>query len=718
MDRHPTPTLYPQEDMEARPRRLKLSDGQRDRIRSITLGVEEVDLSVREMAADDVLATIENGHPLNRLLTNEGGDTTGYIACEDFVPREAYVKYFATTGGTGRNPLQEIPAFLNYARAQGYLKINFHGWNPRLNRILERFGFTRLRTDRMGSLVAEFYEVELAPGKTADQVDAERRAAFEQKYLTKLRRDYENTLATFSNKIPEGTRESSRTQKTNAIEATYRIVSRQLAGRGDEFPFGDIPQAVLKLKIARHFQNNNTLDTNVLVDAALESPKFFETDKGSLYRLLEIHEQKTIMLIAERRKRKAEQTDNGGFNPYEALFTTVSGDYYISRLLNMPHLEAESDYMTHCVGNSDSYISKMKRGDIEILSLRRLGKLDEATQKYEEDKPVVTFEYNPRTGVMEQMKLAHDDYLSPNDAFYPDVMDALRRLPQTFSDTGKPRRVSRIQESELEALHLPTPKPGHVLTDQGEISIANYNPAESQVILKVGMFELNDQTPKDTVVKLLKIFQNVDADPSKIARNIGEVTPQTKILVGPIENTPEFFQLLPDHIDQIYTSLPGESTICRERVEIGGKTKDELKDLLKAQGHEIAPGSSFMMDDAERFVTTQNPEEAKLIRLTVKDLGFPQGATYGEIVKRALFLGLELCPPEVGPHYRLQYKDQPMNEWVFIGMEPIPGAGRYPDVFRVGRHGDGSWLDDGWTDPDDPWSAGRQIVFRLRKKSI
>ncbi len=570
----------------------------------------------------------------------------------------------------------------------------------------------------MGALAAEFYEVELQPGKSVEQVDAERRVVFEQKYLTKLRRDYENTLNTFSNKIPEGAHESSRTQKTNAIAATYRIASRQLTGRGDEFPFGDIPQAVLKLKIARHFQNNNTLDTNILVDAALESSKFFETDKGSLHRLLEIHEQKTIMLIAERRKRKAEQKDNGNFNPYEALFTTVSGDYYLARLLNMPHLEQESDYMTHCVGNSDSYINKMKRGDIEILSLRRLGELNEATQKYEEDKPVVTFEFNPRTGVMEQMRLAHDDCLSPNDVFYPDVMDALRRLPQTITDTGKPRRVSRIQESELEALHLPTPKPGYILTDQGEISIHDYNPAESRVILKVGTFELDDQTPKDTVVKLLKIFQNVDAEPTTIARNIGEVTPQTKILVGPIENTSEFFQLLPDHIDQIYTSLPGESTIRRERVEIGGKTKDELKELLKAQGHETSPGSSFMMDDAERFVTTRDPEEARLIRLTVNDLGFPQGATYSEIVKRALFLGLELCPSEVGPHYRLQYKDQPMNEWVYIGMEPIHDRGRNPYVFRVERVTDGSQLNNYRTSPGNHWDASKEVVFRLSKKPL
>lgn len=540
-------------------------------------------------------------------------------------------------------------------------------------------------------------------------------AELEMQYLTKLRQDYENALLNFSNKIPEGGRESSRTQKSNAIEATYRIIARNLSGRGD-IKFSDRQQAVLKLKIARHFQNNNTLDTNVLVDAALESPKFFETEKGSLHRLLEIHEQKTIMIIAERRKRKVEQKDGEGSNPYEALFTTVSGDYYLARLLNMPHLEQEGDYMTHCVGNSDSYINKMKRGDVEILSLRRIGKLDEATQKYEEDKPVVTFEYNPRTGVMEQMKLMKGDYLSPTDEFYPDVLDALRRLSETTSDTGKSRRVSRVQESEVQALLLPTPKAGYLITDQGDISITDYNPTDNRVVLKTGKFDVNEQTSKETIVKLLKIFQNVDAEPTTIARSIDEVTPQTKIFVGPIEKTPDFFRLLPDHVEQLYTFLPSESAIRRERVEIGGKSKDELKDLFRSQGNQIEPIAEEMMDDTEKFVPTRELEEVKLIRLTVRDLGLSDEATYDEIVKRAAFLGLELCPPEVGPYYLLQHKSQPMNKWPVIGMAPISSRKGSPNIFSLGSRDNKLWLEINWMPPWRTWGASCDAIFRLSKK--
>ena len=103
-----------------------------------------------------------------------------------------------------------------------------------------------------------------------------------------------------------------------------------------------------------------------------------------------------------------------------------------------------------------------------------------------------------------------------------------------------------------------------------------------------------------------------------------------------------------------------------------------------------------------------------MVRLTVRDLGFERGATTEEIYKRAKELGLELCPAEVGPNYRLKYQDQPLNEWIYIGMKQIAGRVGGPDVFRLGRGEDGLWLSVGWAGPDGGWDPAGGFVFVSR----
>lgn len=144
------------------------------------------------------------------------------------------------------------------------------------------------------------------------------------------------------------------------------LIERVNTERGQ--PLTDAETQVLRLKLVRHFEDNGEsapIDIPTAVDALVESPRFLSSDKGSIEKLFELHEMKTLQKIAELRRKRAEITEKGegGFNPYENLFETRDGEYYLARLLNMPHLEEESEYMDHCVGTSTSYVNKMKRGD-------------------------------------------------------------------------------------------------------------------------------------------------------------------------------------------------------------------------------------------------------------------------------------------------------------------------------------------------------------------
>ncbi len=243
---------------------------------------------------------------------------------------------------------------------------------------------------------------------------------------------------------------------------------------------------------------------------------------------------------------------------------------------------------------------------------------------------------------------------------------------------------------------------------------------------------------KDPRVAELRGARNVDedilvvfeCDESQIARSVDQINESTKAYVGKLE--PGIFDRLPEGVEHVYTKFP-EGRVRRQNIEIGGKDEQELENLLERSGFQIYGYAKSMMehDDFKRSLREpdpkqpdwkkwklKSPEEAKLIRLHVEDLGFPSGATTDQIYARAEELGLELCPPEVGPQFRLQYTNQPMNEYVYVGMKQISDSDGYPYVFGVERCGDGSWLGSRWAKPTNGWLARTEFVFRLRKKPL
>ena len=38
-----------------------------------------------------------------------------------------------------------------------------------------------------------------------------------------------------------------------------------------------------------------------------------------------------------------------------------------------------------------------------------------------------------------------------------------------------------------------------------------------------------------------------------------------------------------------------------------------------------------------------------------------------------------------------------------------------PNVFKLERNADGTWLNNNWANPDDKWNPDNEFVFRLRK---
>ncbi len=494
-----------------------LSDDDKNKIKEIALGIGDVPEDLRMVALSDLLERLEsNSHPLNKIYRNENGEISLFVVFDDQQFEKGYIKYFGTDNKSGLSAFVEIPALLDEAREKGYEQLSFHGWNKRLNKILTRFGFEKKGSENWNGEEVDYYVLDL---KKDEKQEAEEGIPeyYRQKQLQKIISDTNDFIQ----------KHISEERREEVLQKVQRVKNSllQRIEQETEVELTDIQKANLELKLVRYFQNNESLDENTLFDALVESPKFLNKSKGSIHRLFELHQQNTLLKIAEMRKKRAEQNGEG-FNPWEALYETDSGKYYMARLLNMPHLEEESEFMNHCVGTSDSYINKIKKGNIEILSFRNKSEINSKSGKLEGDSPLITIEYNPKTGRIEQIKKADDEYLSYDDPFYQDFVEALQKLQETEMDDGKKRRINGINTSELKNIQVAT---DYVATGRGEIPTGDFD-FEKDFVLKAG--EFTTATSDEKLTQIINKQEGKNYAVGEVARTVDEITEETRCYIG------------------------------------------------------------------------------------------------------------------------------------------------------------------------------------------
>ena len=101
-------------------------------------------------------------------------------------------------------------------------------------------------------------------------------------------------------------------------------------------------------------------------------------------------------------------------------------------------------------------------------------------------------------------------------------------------------------------------------------------------------------------------------------------------------------------------------------IRIGGTNKPELLSQLQLAGVRLNEAAQALFAD-DRFTTSAVSSLIEIAELSVASLSFHNGATIAQIVEQAAAIGLSLCPLELGPHFRLQYTDQPEG---FLGQPP------------------------------------------------
>lgn len=114
-----------------------------------------------------------------------------------------------------------------------------------------------------------------------------------------------------------------------------------------------------------------------------------------------------------------------------------------------------------------------------------------------------------------------------------------------------------------------------------------------------------------------------------------------------------------------------------------------LRNALDAAGCSIGNSAGEILA-RPAFTLNVTKTDVELLAVSAAELGFQTDtASLADIYARARQLGFGLAAAEVAPQLRLQYFNQPMGEFLIIGMEPIKTWKGEPVILTVANGGAG-----------------------------
>jgi hypothetical protein len=164
-----------------------------------------------------------------------------------------------------------------------------------------------------------------------------------------------------------------------------------------------------------------------------------------------------------------------------------------------------------------------------------------------------------------------------------------------------------------------------------------------------------------------------------------------------------------------------------KKLSVGGNTKDEILEKFKTAiykvGNEDKVGiqaSDWARDIASKpecVFPTEVEDGVEFVMGSLGDLfGFKKNVETQVFLNEAFLAkhDLEFCKPSDAFYLRLSYTDQPLDEWIRVGMKPIVGSDRFPSVFRLGHDSGGVWLSASYAYPDNQWYPDGLWFFRRK----
>lgn len=158
-------------------------------------------------------------------------------------------------------------------------------------------------------------------------------------------------------------------------------------------------------------------------------------------------------------------------------------------------------------------------------------------------------------------------------------------------------------------------------------------------------------------------------------------------------------------------------------VRVGGVGRAELLQALRDHNVQLNQAAEALFED-HRFVPDSKEHVFEITLVSVAELGFGVGATYGQITARAMESGLSECPLELGPHLRILFLDQPEGAAekstaregappgaITVASCPLDDRDETPKGFYLRRVDGVLWLRGYWSSSGHIWSPADVLVF-------
>ena len=166
----------------------------------------------------------------------------------------------------------------------------------------------------------------------------------------------------------------------------------------------------------------------------------------------------------------------------------------------------------------------------------------------------------------------------------------------------------------------------------------------------------------------------------------------------------------------VNVNTPAHFQIWRRITLDAYKGVDAYRDALDSAKIKIGDSADEILG-RPAFPYARTKTDVELAVLSAADLGVGSDqASLAEVYQRARQAGFELCPAEVGPQLRLDYRNQPLGEALDIAMEPVATYRGDPTILTLVNWGTGLMLVGRDGRPESMVFRKSRFVFALPTK--